>query len=77
MPTLQVRDLPKELYDKLVASASAERRSIAQQAIVLLERALQMEEFKLRRAEVLNRLMSRPKLPEFDPATLIREDRDQ
>ena len=39
MPTLQIRDMPQELYDRLVESAEINRRSLTQQAIVLLEDA--------------------------------------
>lgn len=40
MPTLQIRDLPQELYDSLVASAEANRRSLTQEAVVILEKNL-------------------------------------
>ncbi|HQU71848.1 MAG TPA: argininosuccinate lyase, partial [Calditrichia bacterium] len=38
MPSLQVRDLPDHLYQKLKDMAAAEHRSISQQAIVMLEK---------------------------------------
>ena len=37
MPTLQVRDLPQELYDKLACEAAAEFRSLAQQTTSILD----------------------------------------
>jgi plasmid stability protein len=40
MPTLQIRDLPQELYDSLVESAEANRRSLTQEAVVILEKNL-------------------------------------
>ena len=40
MANLTIKSLPDELYQALKASASANRRSIAAQATVLLERAL-------------------------------------
>jgi plasmid stability protein len=40
MPTLQVRDLPEDIYVKLNMIAAEENRSIAQQTIVLLRESL-------------------------------------
>lgn len=37
MPTLQVRDLPQDVYERLCENAKAEHRSIAQQATAILE----------------------------------------
>ena len=37
MPTLQVRDLPQDLYDKLAAEAAIEFRSLAQQTTFILD----------------------------------------
>ena len=41
MPTLQVRDLPQELYNKLSYLAEKEHRSLAQQTIVLLKEGVE------------------------------------
>ncbi|OHD26143.1 MAG: hypothetical protein A2V99_02135 [Spirochaetes bacterium RBG_16_67_19] len=79
MPSLQVRDLPEHLYRKLVEKAASEHRSIAQETVVLLEKALEMEtEKKVARQELLERILKKPpadpkKIP--DPVDLIREDR--
>ena len=40
MHTLQIRNIPDELYNKLVASSEESRRSLTQEAIVLLEKAV-------------------------------------
>jgi hypothetical protein len=40
VPILQIRDFPDSLYGKLAQSARIGRRSLARQATVLLERAL-------------------------------------
>lgn len=37
MPTLQVRDLPQDLYDKLADEAATEFRSLAQQTTAILD----------------------------------------
>lgn len=77
MPTLQIRHLPQELYDKLVAVAEAERRSLAQEAIVLLERALSLEEARVRRERALESLLSRKLSGSEDIAEVVRQDRDR
>lgn len=43
MATLNIKDLPDKLAKALKKRAKQERRSVAQQAIVLLERALEQE----------------------------------
>ncbi len=57
MANLTVKNLPDSLYEKLKAQAHANRRSIASEATVLLERALgervSSEDDLLRRAEQL------------------------
>jgi hypothetical protein len=40
MPLLQVRNFPQDVYDEIALVAREERRTIAQQTIVLLQRAL-------------------------------------
>ncbi|NUQ22484.1 MAG: hypothetical protein HUU34_00910 [Saprospiraceae bacterium] len=77
MPTLQVRNLPQKLYDKLVAVAKTERRSLSQQTIIMLEEALALEESRQRRAEALERLAGRIYAPGMDPVELVRSDRDR
>lgn len=37
MPTLQIRDLPQGIYDRLVLEAGLEHRSLAQQATAILD----------------------------------------
>lgn len=79
MPSLQVRDLPEHLHRKIAEKAAAEHRSIAQQTIVLLEKALQMEmKKKNARKQLIERILRTPpaapgRIP--DPVALIREDR--
>ncbi|MBK7335329.1 MAG: hypothetical protein IPJ00_03850 [Saprospirales bacterium] len=77
MPVLQVRNIPQEVCDKLVASAEAERRSITQQTIVLLEKALRQEEDTRRRKEALQKLTTRGYSWKEDAAQMVREDRDR
>ena len=79
MPSLQVRDLPEDVYVRLQARASAEHRSIAQETIVLLRRALSVPDSrKAERAAIIQRSRNRPIPPaENLPSSvdLVREDR--
>ncbi len=51
MPLLQVRDVPIELYETLSRVAESENRSIAQETIVLLKKALNYQEERGARRE--------------------------
>ncbi len=44
MATLNIKNFPDQLYERLREQAQHDRRSISQQAIRLLERALELEE---------------------------------
>ena len=80
MPTLQVRDLPEDIYIRLNMIAKEENRSIAQQTIVLLKESLGLHiNNKLRRKALLERIDARsvPKGKEINQVELIREDRER
>ena len=81
MPTLQVRELPEDVYRGLVQRAEAEQRSISQEAIVLLRKGMgDALQPRIRRQAILDSL---PHITVHtsdsmaDPETLIREDRDR
>jgi plasmid stability protein len=80
MPSLQIRDLPDDLYQALALRAAREHRSLAQQAIVELRRIPALLAADHRR-EVLARLRAadqapaRPLAP--SPEELVREDRER
>ena len=79
MPLLQVRDIPDHLYRLLAEQAERERRSVAQQAVMVLARGLDMElDAKARRQKVLQAIkeggQTSPRRLK-NPAKLIREDR--
>lgn len=79
MPTLQIRQLPTDVYEVLAARARREGRSLAQQAIAELRRLPELEARERRLAQ-LTRLRNRAPVlrePFVDPAVLIREDRDR
>lgn len=81
MPTLQIRNLPDDLYHLLTLRAEQAHRSLAQQTIVELRRALSASGDD-RRRQVLNRLAQeetdRPlRALEPAPEVWVREDRER
>ncbi len=79
MPTLQVRDLPQEIYNKLNYLAEKEHRSLAQETIVLLKEGVDKRlDNQNRRKKMLESFqglgVDTNGLP--SAADLIREDRD-
>ena len=82
MPTLQIRNLPEELYEALKAAAKRDRRSLNQQAIVTLENGLtDLAEIKARRRKIMDQIESERDYWKdwntLDITKLIREDRDR
>jgi plasmid stability protein len=81
MPLLQVRDVPEELYQKLAQVAEAEHRSIAQETIVLLKKALGLQQERVARRQAVLVEIKKASLGKgrsfSDAAALIREDRDR
>jgi plasmid stability protein len=81
MPTLYVRNVPSELYERLRQEATAARRSLGAEAIELLRRSLpspsgiSLEEL----VQDADRIRAKHILPAGSPtaAELIREDRDR
>ena len=82
MPSLQVRELPTQIYHKLQSKAQKEHRSFSQQAIVALAKGLDMEESpKNRRAGLLKKITDDPVITKSrgvaSPVDLIRKDRQR
>ena len=81
MPLLQVRDIPEDLYEKLARTAEADHRSIAQETIVLLRKALNLKEERILRRKKLFEEIKKNKISNVDKfpsaADLIREDRER
>jgi antitoxin FitA len=76
MPSLQIREMPDELYEALSRRARQERRSLAQQAVADLMRLAELEA-RDRRIETVERLRHRRSTGVSDPVRLIREDRER
>ena len=79
MPSLQIRDMPDDVYRALQARAEREGRSLAQQALHELRKMPELEA-AARRRDQIERLRARaadPRLKDApSPVALIREDRD-
>jgi antitoxin FitA len=80
MPTLQVRDLPEDVYVQLNYLAEKEHRSMAQETIVILKEGivsrLGNKERRKKLLETANVIdIDGSTLP--DPVDLIRKDRDR
>jgi hypothetical protein len=81
MALLQVRNFPDDTYATITEMAKERRRTIAQQAIVLIEKGLaETESQGGRRRDAIARILEREVLPAMrgiDAAALVREDRDR
>ena len=82
MPSLQVRELPDHIYQKLVQEAEREHRSLSQQAIAVLARGFGVAmNPKERRRKLFEEIRNSPiKLTGKriqTSAEMIREDRDR
>jgi hypothetical protein len=81
MPLLQVRDCPEDIYTKIAIVAKQQKRTIAQQIVVLLEKSLgQDQSNQERRKQLLDKIKARnipDAVKEIDEVALIREDRDR
>ena len=80
MPTLQVRDLPDDIYLQLSYLAQKEHRSLAQETVVLLKESIDIKiKNKDRRKALLQKIselnINGKDLP--DPVDLLREDRER
>ena len=81
MPSLQVREMPPAIYNKLQTNAQKQHRSLAQEAVVTLARGLKTEVSNIeRRKTLLDQIAQNPTIDNTqlpDPVALIREDRER
>ncbi|HDJ28184.1 MAG TPA: hypothetical protein ENF28_02930 [Proteobacteria bacterium] len=82
MPSLQVRELPENIYRLLQENATKEHRSLAQEAVVTLAKGLKTSlSQKDRRMELLQNIADNPaispSISSVDPVALLREDRER
>jgi plasmid stability protein len=81
MPSLQIRDMPEDVYEALAFRAEAEHRSLAQQAVMELRRIPELVA-REQRFEILKALKrrigtERPRPLPRPPEDLVREDRER
>ncbi len=77
MASLQIRDIPAELYEALTERARRNRRSLAQQAVTDLSRIDELEARK-RRDLAVERLRGIPsRRIKLDPVRIVRADRQR
>jgi hypothetical protein len=81
MATLQVRGVPAAVYGALAEASKQEHRSLAQQALVVLERGLGLAEDPVKRRQRVLRMIAETPIGEGKslpaPVELIREDRSR
>ncbi len=83
MPSLQVRELPVNIYQRLQKRAKAEHRSLAQEAVVTLARGMETAvSHKNRRRKLLRTIAEQTcflgeKRVSVDPVQLVRQDRER
>lgn len=81
MPSLQVREMPAALYGALAAEAAREHRSMARQALVAIQRGMEVrEDGRARRRRIVREIAADPisNASQFaSPTELIREDRSR
>ncbi len=80
MPILHVRNVPKDLYERLQRRAQAQRRSLSAEVITLLTRAVVEAELspEATLAAIRQRRSFRPaEVGAPDSTTLLRQDRER
>ena len=79
MPSLQIRDIPQDVYDALAERANRQRRSLPQQAIADLARIPEVESRRTREAVIDRLRASTPVMPKnaLDPVKIVRDGRNR
>ena len=80
MPSLQVRDLPEDIYHQLNYLANKDHRSLAQETVVLLKESINVRMANQARRKQLLKTFKGLGIDSSDfpdPADLIREDRER
>ena len=80
MITLQIHNVPDDLYQRIQIMANAKNRSLNAQVITLLSQAIELEESYIKQMKALNSIQSRRfKAPKNAPSSLdlLREDRER
>ncbi len=77
MPTLHVRSVPDDLYERIQKLAQAKNRSLSAQVITLLYQALEEEATPQHQRKLLNTMRRRFTPPKGTPdvTAMLRQDR--
>lgn len=78
MPTLHIRSVPEDLYQRVQLLAQARSRSLSAQVVTLLYGAVEEEERRSQQGEILSAIRRRRFTPAAgapDSTDLLREDR--
>jgi plasmid stability protein len=80
MPSLQIRDLPEDIYEALSFRAANEHRSLTQQALADLTQVVKSRQTDVRKellASIRQEISNEAPTEELLPENLIREDRSR
>ena len=80
MPSLQIRDLPEDIYEALSFRAASEHRSLTQQALADLTQVVKSKQADARKqllASIRQELCNKAPAEKLLPEILIREDRSR
>jgi antitoxin FitA len=80
MPTLYVRDVPDELYQKVKDRAQRRRRSLSAEVVTIIDQMIERDAAREASLEALERITERrrsytPPPDAVDSLTMLREDR--
>ncbi len=80
MPSLQIRDLPEDIYEALSFRAACEHRSLTQQALADLTQVVKNRQADIRKkllASIRQDISNKAPTEELLPEKLIRKDRSR
>ena len=80
MPTIQVRNIPNDMYVQIQYLAEKEQRSIAEQTIILLKESLNNSNSNKNKRRIILKKMEDLAIADMQlpaPITLLREDRER
>jgi plasmid stability protein len=80
MPSLQIRDLPEDIYEALSCRAASEHRSLTQQALADLTQVVKSRQTDVRKkllASIRQDISDQALTEELLPENLIRDDRSR
>ena len=80
MPTIQIRNIPNDIYVQIQYLAEKEQRSIAEQTIILLKESLNNSNSNKNKRRIILKKMEDLAIADVQlpaPITLLRDDRER